>query len=57
MTVITYKKPSNPHISRYQNSVRGISTRIFANLEEAREFAKKVEVVNIFDRTGKKVDL
>ena len=57
MTVITYKKASNPNISRFQNQVRGIATRIFKTEEEAREFAKTVEVISVHDKTGKRISL
>ena len=57
MTTITYKKTSNPNISRFQNQARNISSRIFANIEEAREFAKTVEVINVYDKTGKRISL
>ena len=55
MTTVTYKKASNPNISRFQNQVRGIATRIFTTEEEAREFAKSVEVISVHDKTGKKI--
>ena len=57
MTVITYKKASNPNISRFQNQARGIASRIFKTEEEAREFAKTVEVISIHDKTGKRISL
>lgn len=57
MTVITYKKASNPHISHFQNEVRGIASRIFKSIEEAREFAKTVEVISVYDKTGKRISL
>lgn len=57
MTTITYKKTSNPNISRFQNQARNISSRIFASVEEAREFAKTVEVINVYDKTGKRISL
>lgn len=57
MTTITYKKTSNPNISRFQNQVRNISSRIFASVEEAREFAKTVEVISVYDKTGKRISL
>ena len=57
MTTITYKKTSNPNISRFQNQARNIASRIFANVEEAREFAKTVEVINAYDKTGKRISL
>lgn len=57
MTVITYKKATNPNISRFQNQVRGKASRIFASVEEAREFAKTVEVISVYDKTGKRISL
>lgn len=57
MTTITYKKATNTNISRFQNQVRGKASRIFASIEEAREFAKTVEVINAYDKTGKRISL
>ncbi len=57
MTVITYKKATNPNISRFQNQVRGKASRIFTSIEEAREFAKTVEVISVYDKTGKRISL
>jgi hypothetical protein len=54
---ITYKTAWHGHHTHYANENRYARTRIFSDLEEARAFAKTVEVIEINDRAGRVITL
>ena len=53
---VTFKSPSSPFKSYYQNQRRNISIRIFSSFEAAKQFAKSVDVISIYDGVGRKVN-
>lgn len=58
--VITYRTEidlNKLNSTIYQSQPLNRSTKIFTDLEEAKEFAKTVEVISAWNSIGKKVSL
>ena len=58
--VVTYRTEINLeklNSTIYQSQPLNLNSRIFLNIDEAREFAKTVEVVSVWNSIGKKVSL
>lgn len=53
---VTYNRPNNPNVSKYQNEVRGIATKIIRGETEAKAFAKTVETIAVRNYIGKRVE-
>ena len=54
---ITYKTTWHGHHTHYANENRYARTRIFTDIEQAREFAKTIEVIKIHNYLGKAITL
>lgn len=54
---ITYKCEPNPNKTYFQNQNRYVKVKTFIDINEAKAFAEKVEVVRIWNGCGKRIAL
>ena len=55
LITVYYKKNHDGKTTLYQNQKRNVASRIFTSKEEAKEFIKNVEVINIYNYMGNKI--
>jgi hypothetical protein len=58
-TLITvyFKKEHNGKTTKFANQNRNVASKCFKTIEEAREFAQTVEVINVYNYVGNKIAL
>ena len=54
---VVFKVKRNMNITHYQNEYGHMHTRIFDDIEKAKEFAKGVDLIHAFNGVGEYVKL